>query len=166
MRKNEEGKDFIRKKETTKMNHRPYRNKEFLKQKYLEEGLSVRAIGKMCNTSPGTVHRWLKRHKIKTRNMVVALELHRKKKEEDRKKEELNVEDIGLALAIAESLEKAEKDAEFLSPEELERREEKRMERANELHSARLKVQERKALAAKLKRERLGKNPGSLSWSG
>lgn len=148
------------------MKDKPYRDEGWLKQKYVAEGLSIRAIAEIAGTTPATILRWLKRHKVKTRSLEESMSKRSEREEERKRIIREGVEALALANALVESFEKAEEDAEFLPPEELERREEKRMEKARELHSAKLRAQEREVEVAKLKRERSGKNPGMFSWSG
>jgi len=44
-----------------------YTDKEWLSEKYLEQGLSMSAIASMCGVSAMTIHMWLKKQGIATR---------------------------------------------------------------------------------------------------
>lgn len=44
-----------------------YKDKEFLVQKYIVEGLSCKTIGEFCGVSNTTIYLWLKKYSIKTR---------------------------------------------------------------------------------------------------
>lgn len=44
---------------------RPYRDREWLKEHYIERDMSERALAEMCGVSPRTIDRWLKRHGFK-----------------------------------------------------------------------------------------------------
>lgn len=52
---------------------RPYRNKEWLEQKYIVEGLSTKDIAKLGNCNPWTVGHWLKKHGISLRSRRVEI---------------------------------------------------------------------------------------------
>lgn len=45
----------------------PGNDKQWLEQKYLKEGLSTVAIGKLAGVYPSTVNRWLRQFKIPLR---------------------------------------------------------------------------------------------------
>jgi len=47
---------------------RDYRNKEWLQEKYWEEGLSIRAMARLENVSVNTIHNWMKRHNVHRRS--------------------------------------------------------------------------------------------------
>ena len=49
-----------------------YRNKEWLHQKYINEKLSTREIGKICECSNVTIRYWLNTHKIAMRTIAEA----------------------------------------------------------------------------------------------
>lgn len=46
-----------------------YKDRDWLHQKYILEEYGTYDIGKMCNVSNVTIGKWLKRHKIKIRNI-------------------------------------------------------------------------------------------------
>lgn len=46
---------------------RAYRDEEWLREKYVDEGLNSPQIGEMCGVSQKTVTRWLRKHDIETR---------------------------------------------------------------------------------------------------
>jgi len=50
-----------------------HRNKKWLKNKYLNEKLSINEIGKTCQVAATTILKWLKRYKIKTRSQSMAM---------------------------------------------------------------------------------------------
>ncbi|GAJ18994.1 unnamed protein product [marine sediment metagenome] len=49
-----------------------YKEKEWLEQKYWEEGLSTYKISSICSTCPSQIFRWLQKHGIKTRSRSEA----------------------------------------------------------------------------------------------
>jgi len=49
--------------------HRLIKSESWLKEKYLEEGMSLAAIARACGRSPETIRRWMK----KTRNSIENL---------------------------------------------------------------------------------------------
>jgi len=49
-----------------------YQNEEWLRERYIDDGLSSREIARRCNVSKSTVLNWLKRHKIDPRSLSNA----------------------------------------------------------------------------------------------
>lgn len=49
------------------MSERPYTDEDWLRQKYVEEGLSTRDVGKLADCSGRTISRWLDNHGIEPR---------------------------------------------------------------------------------------------------
>lgn len=57
----------------------PYRDEDWLRQKYSDERMSMADIGKLCDCSKETIRRWLNRHGIEPRSESEAAELRAKK---------------------------------------------------------------------------------------
>lgn len=49
-----------------------YRDRDWLKEKYVEESLSTQDIAELCGTSSSHIHQWLLKHEIKTRSRQEA----------------------------------------------------------------------------------------------
>jgi hypothetical protein len=49
-----------------------YQNASWLREKYLEEGMSLAAIAKLCRVSPETIRRWMQKYKIRLRTRTQA----------------------------------------------------------------------------------------------
>ena len=47
-----------------------YRNKEWLKNKYINEKLSTRQIGRLVNVDNKTIRYWLKKYNIPSRSIT------------------------------------------------------------------------------------------------
>lgn len=60
-----------------------YKNKDWLKQKYYGEKMTLSEIGKICNRSEGCISNWMEEFNLKRRSMSEAINL-RYKKEEDK----------------------------------------------------------------------------------
>ena len=45
-----------------------YRDPEWLRKKYVDEGLLIKEIAEMCGVSTGAINRWLKGYKIPKRS--------------------------------------------------------------------------------------------------
>lgn len=45
---------------------RPYRNEEWLRQKYVDENMSQTEMADLCDTGPSTISSWMKRHGVET----------------------------------------------------------------------------------------------------
>ncbi|MFX0135867.1 MAG: helix-turn-helix domain-containing protein [Candidatus Hodarchaeota archaeon] len=58
-----------------------YRNKDWLYQKYWEEGLSVGKIARLCNCEKSTIRRWMKHFNIEQRDVKEAQLLRFKPKQ-------------------------------------------------------------------------------------
>lgn len=56
-----------------------YRDKEWLREKYYDEGLSTADIGDLCDCSKETIRRWLERHGLGTRSESEAAKLRAEK---------------------------------------------------------------------------------------
>ncbi len=52
-----------------------YNNKEWLKQKYIDEELSQEWISKLCNVNQNTIWKWLHKHNIPSRSLSEAQHL-------------------------------------------------------------------------------------------
>jgi len=58
---------------------RKYQNKEWLRQKYVDEQYSTAEIGELCDCSKETIRRWLDNHDIETRSKSEAAKIRAKK---------------------------------------------------------------------------------------
>lgn len=72
-----------------------YKNKKWLKKKYLEEGLSTRKIGEVCGATHFPVRYWMKKHEIKGRVFGSQEYKNRRWLMKKYHKEELSTPEIG-----------------------------------------------------------------------
>ena len=59
-----------------------YKNKEWLRARYLDDGLSVHKVGKLVGVTGSTIHSWLKTYRVpmrekgvKRNNVTITTEL-------------------------------------------------------------------------------------------
>lgn len=64
-------------------NGRRYRDKMWLEQKYVEEGMSIYEMAEKESVDPTTILNWMKRHGISRRSLSEAQQLAREMREED-----------------------------------------------------------------------------------
>ena len=85
-----------------------YRDTGWLREKYLKEGLSCKAIGRLVERDAATIWRWLRRLEIPTRTRSEAMKKREKKRrqitEEERQERQREVLRLKKELATMEEL--------------------------------------------------------------
>ena len=86
-----------------------YQDRSWLREKYLEEGMSLAAIARGCGRSPETIRRWMKKRGIRLRTRCQARKLRLKRltkaKNEEVLRSGLDRENDAAFLVLREELE-------------------------------------------------------------